>query len=541
MERPISWWVWKFGGSSLATYDRFTKVTYLIREQLNAWFEGDGSSPHTPARNPRAVQPTASSPGCREIADNHLAVVVSAIGGVTNLLAKALRKCTMQIENQVITTPPPVSDRRHEFIQSLDDLYLTKLYPSSCRQFVQKLYSTQNSHIYGPDLLKIVEIHMDILEQIRADGISTSASISDNPPQNQIERLQSFETNFFGSLNDIICILECVCLTKSFCLDQEALVLGQGEIWSVELLQLAISSLLKQIGGTNIIPVLLNARDCLIIRQIGKKLDVRQNLQKVRATTHSSLPNFNLTDKQPSFLPPLSRSCLASSNAPLCDYRMRREASQNNMDSIDYQIGTGLRETTPADKKPDDLGKPEVVRDWGFPPFKSFPVDFFPPAGPVVIQSLLPKGYIPRIDWAASYKALGSWFAATTSEVQIRKPCQQNSFLLLITGFICKTIDGRPATLQRNGSDTSAVAFATLLRAEGVTIWSDVAGIYTGDPRFCKGAEPLLCLNYDEALELAGIGAKVLHPGSLLPCMHMRLPMLLKSSYQPNLRGTTIA
>lgn len=61
---------------------------------------------------------------------------------------------------------------------------------------------------------------------------------------------------------------------------------------------------------------------------------------------------------------------------------------------------------------------------------------------------------------------------------------ERTAFVIFITGFVGKTLDGRPATLQRNGSDTSAVAFGSLLRAEGVTVWSDVAGIYTADPRF---------------------------------------------------------
>ncbi len=83
---------------------------------------------------------------------------------------------------------------------------------------------------------------------------------------------------------------------------------------------------------------------------------------------------------------------------------------------------------------------------------------------------------------------------------------------LLITGFVASTLDGVATTLKRDGSDFSASIFGKLLGARSITIWTDVSGVYSADPRRVPDAQILSQVSYAEAIELAYFGAKVLHP-----------------------------
>ena len=84
--------------------------------------------------------------------------------------------------------------------------------------------------------------------------------------------------------------------------------------------------------------------------------------------------------------------------------------------------------------------------------------------------------------------------------------------ILIATGFIARTPDGVPTTLKRNGSDYSATIFGAMLIAAKITIWTDVDGVYSADPRKVKEAVCLDTLSYNEAWELSYFGANVLHP-----------------------------
>jgi aspartokinase/homoserine dehydrogenase 1 len=83
---------------------------------------------------------------------------------------------------------------------------------------------------------------------------------------------------------------------------------------------------------------------------------------------------------------------------------------------------------------------------------------------------------------------------------------------LMITGYIASTIDGVATTLKRDGSDFSASIFGKLLSAESITIWTDVSGVYSADPRRVPEAQIIPQVSYNEAIELAYFGAKVIHP-----------------------------
>ena len=83
---------------------------------------------------------------------------------------------------------------------------------------------------------------------------------------------------------------------------------------------------------------------------------------------------------------------------------------------------------------------------------------------------------------------------------------------LLITGYIASTINGIATTLKRDGSDYSASIFGKLLNSKSITIWTDVSGVYSADPRRVPEAQILPEVSYTEAVELAYFGAKVIHP-----------------------------
>ncbi|WDE04764.1 bifunctional aspartate kinase/homoserine dehydrogenase II [Thalassomonas viridans] len=95
--------------------------------------------------------------------------------------------------------------------------------------------------------------------------------------------------------------------------------------------------------------------------------------------------------------------------------------------------------------------------------------------------------------------------------------CRRGQKLAVITGFICKDHAGNSCTLGRNGSDYSATIFASLLSAKNVTLWTDVDGIYSADPRVVPSARKLHRLPNAVARELGRLGNPVLHKKTLQP------------------------
>jgi aspartate kinase len=119
-------------------------------------------------------------------------------------------------------------------------------------------------------------------------------------------------------------------------------------------------------------------------------------------------------------------------------------------------------------------------------------------------------------------------------------PLLREGVIPVVTGFNGSTLDGRPTTLGRGGSDFSASILAAALDAAELWIWTDVDGIMTGDPRLIPGARVLDEITYDEAAELAYNGAKVLHPRTLAPLIERQIPVWSKNSFAPEKPGTRI-
>lgn len=132
------------------------------------------------------------------------------------------------------------------------------------------------------------------------------------------------------------------------------------------------------------------------------------------------------------------------------------------------------------------------------------------------------------VDWKGSEQRLATWRAAHGESV------------VIITGFVARTGDGRPTTLGRNGSDYSGAIFARLFEAAELHIWTDVDGVLSADPRLVPDAVLLPRMSYDEAFELAYFGAKVVHPGTMSPVLEAGIPVWVRNTFKPEVSGTRI-
>ncbi len=132
------------------------------------------------------------------------------------------------------------------------------------------------------------------------------------------------------------------------------------------------------------------------------------------------------------------------------------------------------------------------------------------------------------VDWNESQKKLDQWL-------------QKNPFnKIVITGFVAATADGVPTTLKRNGSDYSAAIFGKLLSVDSITIWTDVDGVLSADPRLVPEAVVLSDLSYQETSELAYFGAKVVHPSTMAPAIKDAIPIWIRNTFNPTAVGTKI-
>jgi aspartate kinase len=111
--------------------------------------------------------------------------------------------------------------------------------------------------------------------------------------------------------------------------------------------------------------------------------------------------------------------------------------------------------------------------------------------------------------------------------------------IVIVAGFQGVTIDNHITTLGRGGSDTTAVAIAAALKADMCDIYTDVDGVYTADPRVVPNARKLEVISYNEMLEMASLGAKVLHSRAVELAKKFRVPLRVLSSFNES-EGTVI-
>ncbi|MFJ7753323.1 aspartate kinase [Peribacillus muralis] len=108
----------------------------------------------------------------------------------------------------------------------------------------------------------------------------------------------------------------------------------------------------------------------------------------------------------------------------------------------------------------------------------------------------------------------------------------QERKIVVVAGFQGSDVNGEITTLGRGGSDTTAVAIAAAINADRCDIYTDVTGVFTTDPRFIKGARKLQSISYDEMLELANLGAGVLHPRAVEYAKNYQIPLEVRSSME---------
>jgi aspartate kinase len=127
----------------------------------------------------------------------------------------------------------------------------------------------------------------------------------------------------------------------------------------------------------------------------------------------------------------------------------------------------------------------------------------------------------------------------TTINTEAVKNQLADGKVVIVAGFQGITENGEITTLGRGGSDTTAVALAAALEAEKCDIYTDVTGVYTTDPRYVKSARKLQSVSYDEMLELANLGAGVLHPRAVEFAKNYQVKLEVRSSME-RVEGTVI-
>src|ERR1700728_161852 len=141
------------------------------------------------------------------------------------------------------------------------------------------------------------------------------------------------------------------------------------------------------------------------------------------------------------------------------------------------------------------------------------------------------------VEWGS----LGPAVQWSASEANIKRLVPQGfTGRLIVTGFIATTVKGNQTTLGRNGSDFSGSIFGALLNAAEIIIWTDVDGVLSADPRLVPNAQVIDQLSYNEAMELAYFGAKVIHPQTMEPAVARDIPIFIRNTFAAQKRGTLI-
>ncbi len=132
------------------------------------------------------------------------------------------------------------------------------------------------------------------------------------------------------------------------------------------------------------------------------------------------------------------------------------------------------------------------------------------------------------VDWERTKSQTAEWLKTLSAD------------WVVVTGFVASTREGIPTTLKRNGSDFSASIFGKLLDARVITIWTDVDGVLSADPKLVPEAVVLEDVSYQEATELAYFGAQVIHPSTMAPAIEKEIPIWIRNTFNPSSRGTKI-
>ncbi|HKO59156.1 MAG TPA: bifunctional aspartate kinase/homoserine dehydrogenase I [Thermoanaerobaculia bacterium] len=162
-----------------------------------------------------------------------------------------------------------------------------------------------------------------------------------------------------------------------------------------------------------------------------------------------------------------------------------------------------------------------------------------------IFAAYLGAEYVDATEVVLTERRLGSlWPNLQRCERAARKlivPLLDNGSVVVMPGFLGSGPDGEVVTLGRGGTDFSAAILARSIGARAVTLWKEVDGLMTADPKSVPAARVLSELHYREAGELAYYGAKVLHPRTMIPLIDRRIPLFVRNTFDEAREGTRIA
>lgn len=133
-----------------------------------------------------------------------------------------------------------------------------------------------------------------------------------------------------------------------------------------------------------------------------------------------------------------------------------------------------------------------------------------------------------------------NWPYAAAKTNELVKPIFDSTNIIITQGFIGSTDENESTTLGREGSDYTAAIFANLLNAESLTIWKDVEGVMSADPKEFTDAQFIQELSFEEIIEMAYYGAQVIHPKTIKPLENKGIPLQVKCFLDASLPGTII-
>jgi len=162
-----------------------------------------------------------------------------------------------------------------------------------------------------------------------------------------------------------------------------------------------------------------------------------------------------------------------------------------------------------------------------------------------IFAALLDAQYVDAVDVIRTESRGGALWpdfdACERAAKKLIRPLLKDGHVVVMPGFLAAGPDGRLVTLGRGGTDFSAAILARSIGAKSLTLWKEVDGLMTADPKSVPSARVLPEIHYREAAELAYYGAKVLHPRTMIPLVDRRIPLFVRNTFRAEAAGTRVA
>ena len=238
-----------------------------------------------------------------------------------------------------------------------------------------------------------------------------------------------------------------------------------------------------------------------IVTLAQQKKDFNNELEDIKSYHHQALENLELGDSP----------------------------TQKFIDDVIQKITTEATKTGEYDQIYDQVvSQGEVL--------SSFILSCFLPSTGLNVEWVDARNFIATDETYREGKV--NWEKTKEASQSLKKILEKK--IIITQGFIGATATGLTTTLGREGSDYSAAIFASCLGAQSVTIWKDVPGVMSADPKRLPHAVVFEELPYQEAAEMTYYGASVIHPKTIKPLANSKIPLLVKNFDDPSLPGTRI-